>query len=71
MKVRTNIEYTFTANFVTYKVGDCVKIRTKFLQKYGQITEIGFDDFEISVCGDDERLITIRYDDLEHIAYDD
>lgn len=71
MKVRTNLEYTFTANFVTYKVGDCVKIRTKFLQKYGQITEIGFNDFEISVCGDDERLITIKYDDLEYIAYDE
>ena len=71
MKVRTNIEYTFTTNFVTYKVGDYVKIRTKFLKKYGQITEIGFNDFEISVCGDDERLITIKYDDLEYIAYDE
>ena len=26
MKVRTNLEYTFTANFVTYKVGDYVKV---------------------------------------------
>ena len=70
MKVRTNIEYSFTTNFVTYRVGDFVKVRTKFLQRYGEITEIGFDSFEISVCGDDERLITIKYDDLEYINYD-
>lgn len=70
MKVRTNIEYSFTTNFITYRVGDFVKVRTKFLQRYGEITEIGFDSFEISVCGDDERLITIKYDDLEYINYD-
>ena len=70
MKVRTNIEYSFTNNFITYRVGDFVKVRTKFFQRYGEITEIGFDSFEISVCGDDERLITIKYDDLEYINYD-
>ena len=71
MKVRTNIEYSFTTDFNTYRVGDCVKIKTEFLERYGVITEIGFDDFEISICGDDERLITIKYDDLEYIRYDE
>lgn len=70
MKVITNIEYSFTANYDTYHVGDCVKIKTEFLERYGEITEIGFDDFEISVCGDDERLITIKYDDLKSIQLD-
>ena len=70
MKVRTNIEYSFTANYNTYHVGDCVKIKTEFLEKYGEITEIGFDDFEIKVCGDDERLVTIKYDDLKSICFD-
>ena len=70
MKVKTNIEYSFTANYNTYHVGDCVKIKTEFLEKYGEITEIGFDDFEIQVCGDDERLITIKYDDLIYICFD-
>lgn len=70
MKVRTNIEYSFTANFNTYHVGDCVIVKTEFLERYGEITEIGFDDFEIKVCGDDERLITIKYDDLKFICFD-
>lgn len=70
MKVRTNIEYSFTANFDTYRIGDCVKVKTKFLERYGEITEIGFDDFEISVGGDDERLITIKYSDLLSIEFD-
>ena len=70
MKVRTNIEYSFTANFTTYHVGDCVRVETEFFERYGEITEIGFDSFEISVCGDDERLITIKYDDLKSIKLD-
>lgn len=71
MKARVNIEYSFTVNFKTYHVGDFVKVKTEFLERYGKMTEIGFDSFEISVCGDDERLITIKYDDLEYIAYDE
>ena len=71
MKVRTNIEYSFTANYETYHVGDCVKVKTEFLERYGKITEIGFDSFEISVCWDDERLISIKYDNLEYIAFDE
>lgn len=70
MKVRTNIEYSFTANFNTYHVEDYVKVKTKFIERYGKITEIGVDDFEISVSGDDERLITIKYDDLLSIEFD-
>lgn len=70
MKVRTNIEYSFTTNYETYHVGDCVRVKTEFLDRYGEITEIGFNDFEISVCGDDERLITIKYDDLKSISMD-
>lgn len=71
MNVRTNIEYSFTANFKTYHVGDFVKVKTEFLERYGEITEIGFDGFEISVCGDDERLIIIKYDDLKSICFDE
>ena len=70
MKVRTNIEYSFTANYDTYHVGDCVKVKTEFIERYGEITEIGFDDFEIAVSGDDERLITIKYSDLLSIEFD-
>ena len=71
MKARVNIEYSFTVNFNTYRVGDFVRVKTEFLDRYGEITEIGFDAFEISVGGDDERLITIKYDDLKSICYDD
>lgn len=70
MEIRTNIEYSFTANFDTFHVGDCVKVKTEFIERYGEITEIGFEDFEISVNGDDERLITIKYSDLLSIKFD-
>lgn len=64
MKVRTNIEYSFTADLETFHVGDYVKVNTNLIERYGRIIEIGYTGFEISVCGDDERLITIEYDDL-------
>ncbi len=70
MNVRTNIEYSFTANDNTYHVGDYVKVKTEFLERWGEITEIGFDDFEIKVNGDDERLLTIKYDDFKSIYFD-
>lgn len=70
MNVRTNIEYSFTANNNTYHVGDYVKVKTEFLERWGEIAEIGFDDFEIKVGGDDERLLTIKYDDLKSIRFD-
>lgn len=70
MQVRTNIEYSFTANFVTYHVGDNVEVKTEFLDRCGEITEINFDSFEIAVYGDDERLIEIKYGDLTSIKMD-
>ena len=70
MNVRINIECSFTANNNTYHVGDYVKVKTEFLERWGEITEIGFDVFEIKVNGDDERLLTIKYDDLKSIRFD-
>lgn len=70
MNVRTNIEYSFTANYNTYHVGDYVKVKAEFLEVWGEIIEIGFDDFEIKINGDDERHITIKYDNLKSIYFD-
>lgn len=69
MKVKTNIEYSFTAGDDTFHVGDLVRVKSKFLEKYGVITKIGFNDFELSVYGDDELLITFKYDYLIDISF--
>lgn len=69
MEIISDIEYSFTAGFDTYRVGDYVKVKTNFLERYGEITKISSNNFEIKVHGDDERFITIKFCSLRDICH--
>ena len=70
MKITSDIEYSFTVNSNTYHIGDYVKVKTYFLERYGEITKINDKSFKIKVDDNDERVIVIKYDSLKDIEKD-
>lgn len=67
MKYIIETEWYLHADFQDFHKGDWVHFDTELLKYGGTIEDISLTEMTVNIDGDEDRTITVQYDDIKRI----